>query len=89
MRKAIVTATVMSGRVPRSAEAVAGLLVGSGEALEGFSEAEAPRLEKLLERPIANLDRIAACEAAGHLLAPGRTVPPASTRGAPALSARS
>ena len=60
MRKAIVTATVMSGRVPRSTEAVAGLLVGSGEALEGFSEAEALQLETLRERVIANLDRVAA-----------------------------
>ncbi|CAN7591134.1 MarR family winged helix-turn-helix transcriptional regulator [Caulobacter sp. LjRoot300] len=42
----------------RMPDAVAVLLAGNAQALEGFSEREALQLEKLLKRLIANLDRI-------------------------------
>ncbi len=43
----------------RMPEAIAVLLAGNAQALEGFSEREALQLEKLLKRLIANFDRIA------------------------------
>lgn len=44
------------GRLP---EAIGVLLHGNQEALAGFTEAEAAQLTQLLQRVIANLDRIA------------------------------
>ncbi|TNM65668.1 MarR family winged helix-turn-helix transcriptional regulator [Aliirhizobium smilacinae] len=44
----------------RMPEAIATLFQGNGEALEGFTDAEARQFVGLLQRLIANLDRIAA-----------------------------
>lgn len=42
----------------RMPDAIAVLLAGNAQALEGFSEREAYQLEELLKRLIANLDRL-------------------------------
>ena len=54
----------------RMPEAVAVLLQGNGDALQGFTDGEATAFIALLTRVIANLDRIAGAEAS--TTAPGR-----------------
>ena len=49
----------------RLPDAIAALLRGNREVLDGFTEAEAAQLVVLLTRLIANLDRVAGAEGAG------------------------
>src|SRR5271154_5397656 len=52
----------------RMPEAVAALLLGNREALDGFTNEEAKQLVALLQRLIVNLDRLAGAEASPGVL---------------------